>query len=82
MKKLKRMHLNAANILSANELAAIEGGLTIDAEDYCTLETPDRPCVYSITNNANGSTVVIGTCRVNYTQVGSKIVPTSSSCVM
>ena len=39
MKKLKRFALNDARMLSREELAAIEGGLTIDAVDNCTVST-------------------------------------------
>ena len=46
MKKLKRFALNDARMLSREELAAIEGGLTIDAVDNCTVSTSGRPCVF------------------------------------
>ena len=62
MKKLKRFALNDARMLSREELAAIEGGLTIDAVDY---------------NSSDGhQTIVIGKCAVKYEQFGSTVIAT------
>jgi len=73
MKKLKRFALNDARMLSREELAAIEGGLTINAVDHCTESTENQACVYSLESYGSGghTTVVIGTCVVKYEQVGT-----------
>ena len=78
MKKLKRFALNDARMLSREELAAIEGGLTIDAVDNCTVSTSGRPCVfYSDNNSSDGhQTIVIGKCAVKYEQFGSTVIAT------
>ena len=78
MKKLKRFALIDARMLSREELAAIEGGLTIDAVDNCTVSTSGRPCVfYSDYNSSDGhQTIVIGKCAVKYEQFGSTVIAT------
>ena len=44
MKKLKRFALNDARMLSREELAAIEGGLTIDAVDALSVQVAAPVC--------------------------------------
>ena len=74
MKKLKRFALNDARMFSREELAAIEGGLTITALDNCTLYTRGQACVYHMDSYGGGNghtTVIIGTCEIKYEQVGT-----------
>lgn len=81
MKKLKRFVLNDARMLSRDELASIEGGLTINALDHCTEHTHGEACVYSTSyDEAGHSVLVLGTCLVEYKQNGSDI-NTIVSCV-
>lgn len=69
MKKLKRLQLSNAYVLSEKELNSIEGGLVIVAYDVCTEYTIGEACVYNI----NGNTITLGTCSISYKQDGKKI---------
>lgn len=68
MKKLKTFAVQDATVLSRKEMAAIEGGLIIDALDNCSAEFDDgKPCVYYIEyNDDNRPVIALGRC---YTQV-------------
>lgn len=77
MKKLKRFALNDARMLSREELAAIEGGLDLHAEDNCTTSTDGNPCVFYTSYGSDGhQTIVIGKCAVKYEQFGGIVIPT------
>ncbi len=73
MKKLKRLQLSNAYVLSEKELNSIEGGLVIVAYDVCTKDSIGEACVYNI----NGNTITLGTCSISYIQDGQnfKAVP-------
>lgn len=71
MKKLKRLQLSNAYVLSEKELNSIEGGLVIVAYDVCTKDTIGEACVYNI----NGNTITLGTCSIAYIQDGQNIKP-------
>lgn len=65
MRKLRRFVMNETRILSREELASIEGSLDIHVEDYCTLETVGKYCLYSISNDESGHpTMKLGVCRI------------------
>lgn len=82
MKKLKKFVLNDARVLSREELASIEGALTIDAKDYCLPEYSGEACVYYIGNDGSGhSMLILGVCRVSYKQDGEYLVPDYVYCV-
>lgn len=74
MKKLKKFVLNDARVLSREELASIEGALTIDAKDYCLPEYSGEACVYYVSNDGTHSTIVLGTCIYYNVQDGSHVV--------
>lgn len=77
MKKLKRFVLNDARLLSREELASVEGSLDIHANDFCTKTTKGEPCVYYVSYDSEGhSLVVLGTCAIITEQFGSTIIET------
>ena len=82
MKKLKKFVLNDARVLSREELASIEGALTVNAADYCTMATNGQACVYYIGYDGSGhSMLILGVCRVSYKQDGKYLVPDYVYCV-
>lgn len=73
MKKLKRFYLHDARVLSNTDLASIEGGLDVHAEDYCYAGNVDKTCVYSLSSSGVSQTIVLGTCHAHYRQNGTQI---------
>lgn len=73
MKKLKRFHLHDTRVLSNKDLASIEGGLDVHAEDYCYAGNVGKTCVYSLSGSGDTQTLVLGTCHAHYKQNGTKI---------
>lgn len=76
MKKLKKFVLNNAKVLSSEELAAIEGGLTLNVADNCTPHNRGEACVFASSYTYGHQTITIGTCTVIYVQQGASVVAT------
>lgn len=77
MKKLRRFTLGDGKTLTNDELANIEGGLSLNLLDYCTETSIGAACVYYISYDCKGhQTVEIGTCAVKNEMVGNRIVKT------
>lgn len=83
MKKLKTFSVQDAIVLSRKEMAAIEGGLIIDALDTCSLrDHVGKPCILYTGLDADGrSYLVLGKCYIGYEQVGSQIKEKPIECV-
>ena len=76
MKKLKKFVLNNAKVLSSEELAAIEGGLTINFADNCTADTKGQLCIFASSYTNGHQTITIGECAIIYSMQGSSLVAT------
>lgn len=73
MRKIKRFYLYDAKVLSNTDLALLEGGLDIHAEDYCYSGNVNKTCVYSLSGSGDTATIVLGTCHEHYVQDGTQI---------
>ncbi|EJX09640.1 hypothetical protein EVA_02249 [gut metagenome] len=67
MKKLKRFIVKSQSLLTKEEMALIQGGLSIDALDYCSPNDAGKTCVYAKHTIDGHQAYVLGECYI-YTQ--------------
>ena len=65
--------MHDVSVLSNTDLASIEGGLDIHAEDYCHSGNVGKTCVYSLSGSGDTQTLELGTCHAHYEQNGPQI---------
>lgn len=65
--------MHDARVLSNTDLASIEGGLDVHAEDYCYAGNVGKTCVYSLSSPGDSQTIVLGTCHAHYRQNGTQL---------
>ena len=80
MKKLKRFSVKSMTVLSNQEMALINGGITIDALDHCGVDDVGKKCVYRTHIIDGHNACIIGACRFTHAYQDGEYVINGCSC--